>query len=410
MYQQWYICAIWYNSYMSIDSAAHAATLGSLADIDRVLAAGMQSLDISELEYQLAVRRYREAGLSLDRHWQGVRGEHTVLPQGSFPLGTVTRRADGELDLDSVVVRDCEKESITQQDLKSDVGKALEDYRDCHEAPRPKLEESDRCWTLTWSGMHMDVLPTIPDPDSHGQGLLITDKAVRMWQQSDPVGFIAWFHERLAEEQAHERAMLAKSLNIADVPAWRVKTTLQRAVQILKRHRDVYFTDRPDDRPSSIVITALAALAYPGSGPLFEVVTQIANGLPEFVRGAHGRWEILNPVQMAENFADTWNTEARRADGFFEWADVVKADLSSLTRRSGLHNSFAEMSRSFGDNVAMAAKSALTDTGYSARKAGSLAVAGAGTLVVSTAATSAHAAATSPRRVGGHDFYGGTSI
>jgi len=39
------------------------------------------------------------------------------------------------------------------------------------------------------------------------------------------------------------RAALAKDaqLNVEDVPEWQIKTPLQIAVQILKRHRDIYF-------------------------------------------------------------------------------------------------------------------------------------------------------------------------
>jgi hypothetical protein len=58
--------------------------------------------------------------------------------------------------------------------------------------------------------------------------------------------------------------VLAEALkaNIEDVPEWRVKTPLQRAVQLLKRHRDVYFAGDYENRPISIIITTLAAHAY----------------------------------------------------------------------------------------------------------------------------------------------------
>jgi hypothetical protein len=36
-----------------------------------------------------------------------------------------------------------------------------------------------------------------------------------------------------------------------------VKTPLQQAVQILKRHRDMMFADDPEHKPISVIITTL---------------------------------------------------------------------------------------------------------------------------------------------------------
>ena len=44
-----------------------------------------------------------------------------------------------------------------------------------------------------------------------------------------------------------------RKVSIEDVPEWRVKTPLQRSVQILKRHRDIYFQQKPEVRPVSVL-------------------------------------------------------------------------------------------------------------------------------------------------------------
>jgi Adenylyl/Guanylyl and SMODS C-terminal sensor domain len=55
------------------------------------------------------------------------------------------------------------------------------------------------------------------------------------------------------------RESLAKSLSLSieDVPEWQVKTPLQRAIQILKSHRDVRFQGDPENRPVSIILITL---------------------------------------------------------------------------------------------------------------------------------------------------------
>ena len=118
----------------------------------------------------------------------------------------------------------------------------------------------------------MDVLPALPDVEAQPNGILLTDRELVRWQPSNPVDFADWFYAQMAREYREAREVLAKQMDVEDVPAWYVKTTLQRTVQALKRHRDLYFADAPEDRPASIIITTLAARAYPGAGSLYEVL------------------------------------------------------------------------------------------------------------------------------------------
>jgi hypothetical protein len=135
----------------------------------------------------------------------------------------------------------------------------------------------------------------------------------------------------MADEFAIRKSAIARSLQAKteQVPDWRVKTTLQRSIQILKRHRDIAFGDDAD-RPISIIITTLAAHAYGGNGDLFSVLRHIVNGMPDHIERRDGVWWVPNPVQLEENFADRWNTHQERYRKFLEWLDQVRADLISL--------------------------------------------------------------------------------
>ena len=50
--------------------------------------------------------------------------------------------------------------------------------------------------------------------------------------------------------------------HVSENPGYKVKTPLQRIVQVLKRHAEVMFEQKMEYKPSSIVITTLSTKAY----------------------------------------------------------------------------------------------------------------------------------------------------
>lgn len=313
----------------------------------------VQELDIPPDLYRLAEARYKDVGQWLSWH-AGTGPAWDIYPQGSFRLGTVVRPlvGNGEYDIDLVCLRHVAKENIAQAQLKADVGVTLTAYVH-HRRPDSPTGPSagKRCWTLTYPGFHMDVLPSIPDPDGSRTGILITDREVRFWQPSDPIGYSAWFRGRMAIEFARKRAELAavrKAAKVEDIPEWEVKTTLQRAVQVFKCHRDLYFAHDLDNRPPSIILTTLAAHAYRGAGDLFTCVLDMARLMPSFVEDTAAGWRVGNPVQPAENFADRWSAAPSKAKKFFAWLDDLQRDLGEAASGGGLDNVVARLSASFG--------------------------------------------------------------
>lgn len=345
---------------------------GYVGGIDHLLSSGLRSLDITSAEREIVVARYKALGRTLDRHWGTARGDNVVSPQGSFLLGTVTRKVhrEDDIDIDCVVLKDVSKASVSQSELKKDVGAGVAKNAQSYSADRPEVSESDRCWTLSWSGMHLDVLPAIPDEVAGGSGLLITDQNLRTWLPSNPSGYAEWFRGRMSEELLAERSVLAKELQVDDVPHWKVKTTLQQSVQALKRHRDIYFRDNLDQRPSSIIITTLAAHAYPGHGTLYDVLRSITAAMPDHLSWDGSQWSLPNPVQSQENFADYWQNDPSRAARFFEWAEVAERDFNGMALKKGLNNAVARMQEAFGPRVAVAASAAIAEQVVEARRGG----------------------------------------
>jgi hypothetical protein len=192
------------------------------------------------------------------------------------------------------------------------------------------LSPSRRCWNLSFpKQFHMDILPTIPNVEQPPDGILLTDTELISWQKSNPKEYAAWFYRAMAVQFERRREEIAKALaaNIEDVPEWRVKTPLQRAIQLLKRHRDVLFQGDIVNRPASIILTTLAARAYHGEDDVYDALLRLAANMPRFIENRNGRWWVENPVEPDENFADKWNEKPERRVDFLNWLAQVQSDV-----------------------------------------------------------------------------------
>src|SRR6266508_2013574 len=373
--------------------------------LEQLLDVTVKELDIPDQLYQEAVDNYEGVGTWLCRRDEDEAGAGCeIYPQGSFRLGTVVRPVHNrdEYDLDLVCRKDLAKESVTQAGLKEDVGADLAEYEQAAaaSASAPTLKEGDRCWTLVYPGdrFHMDILPSIPDPEGAPNAILLTDRTLRSWQHSNPIDYAAWFRRRMQQEFVELREAMAKALrrDVADVPEWQVKTTLQRAVQILKRHRDIFFQGNPKERPASIILTTLAPRAYKGGGNLYEVLADIAGRMPSLVERRDGVWWVPNPVHGKENFADRWRAHPERAARFFAWMEHINTDLADLTGGGGFDRVIEKLAASLGEAPVRNAAERVGAAMLAERAAGRLGMA-AGTGMLGVGAAT---------RVRDHTFHG----
>lgn len=332
-----------------------------------------EELDIPPNKYQEAVQRYESVGtwLSCD-DYEGSEGkEPIVYPQGSFRLGTVTRPIrnsdEGDYDIDLVCEFQIHKPKTTPDYIKNLAGDRLKS----HSTYEGMLEEEGRrCWTLNYAeqdgiGFHLDVLPSVLENDTYGDtSIAIThkDDVGYSWTSSNPNGYANWFEERnrgayLIVESVQKSSIAARYssiyTSIDSVPNQLVKTPLQRAIQIMKRHRDLRFdnTDSSKYRPISMIITTLAAHLYNGEPDVYTALKNIIERLNAHAvllkgqgildeslsrqkliqRDRDGIWYIANPANPAENFADRWHENNNaRAISFFTWVDQLQEDLVKI--------------------------------------------------------------------------------
>ena len=331
-------------------------------NVSELFSKAAAALDIPDYVYEDATLKYEDVGSWLageDSELKFCSPE--IYPQGSFRLGTVVRpiSEEDEYDIDLVCHLELDKERTTQANLKKMVGDRLKLRDDLAKM----LESLRRCWRLNYLAegsmlhFHMDILPAIPNREHPPTGILLTDTELTRWQTSNPKAYADWFFASMKTILLERRAIVAKSLeaSIEEVPEWQVKTPLQIAIQILKRHRDVYFQNNLDNKPVSIIITTLATLAYNNQADVYDALTDIVRDMPSRIEYRNGKWWVANPVDPDENFADKWNEYPERHESFDRWLKKAQADFSGVSQQQTLGKAADLLEPILGQRVITAA-------------------------------------------------------
>ena len=294
--------------------------------------------------------------------------------QGSIRLGTAIKPLRG-YGLDADII--CELYNVptwyTQEDVQEIVGRVLRE----HEKYNKLLKEPQggrRCFTIEYAdGTHVDILPCVVNENYRQRMLLassndedyilkITDKEDPgfsketnrdLWHKSNPIGYANKFQKIAIRFEYKNKSMMEMRASVEPFPEYETKEeklTLQRVVQLLKRHRDVKMgTD--EDKPVSILITTLAEMAFEksGGGNLYTVFSYIVLHLKDYIQYNNGKPVVPNPVLPAENFADKWSEKPRKKRRFDDWYEILKADIQALKILDGvdLANKLKEI---FGEN------------------------------------------------------------
>lgn len=361
-----------------------------------ILSGTVRVLDIPADLQAAAEATYDDVGLWFGDHLDSDE-QWDVYAQGSMRLGTVVLPTeDDEYDIDAVAQCNITKGDTTQAELRDCVGNALKAYvqaKDGDDKAPTACKPGKRCWTLTFEQpFHMDVLPAIPDPEAPPTGIQLTDRTYTRWLWSNPIEFARWFHGR-SSETFELRHALAKSLqvNVEDVPAWHVKTTLQQAVQAMKAHRNIYFADDLASRPPSVLLTTLAGHAYGGGLNLFEAVMGIAADMDRYIERDGRDYVVLNPIQppdRPENFADRWGKDPTLVEKFYGWLDALQRSLEhAVETKTGVNELVHRLGASFGTSPVQKAAEQYAEAQNAHRTSSRLNVTSAGTLTTGAGLT-----------------------
>lgn len=347
-----------------------------------------QELELSDTQYENAESRYRAVGNWLASSDNSLLQDAEIYPQGSFSIRTTVKPLGREeYDLDLVCLVPKFSPQVPPSNLKRLIGDRLrgnEKYRDM-------LEEKPRCWRITYANeFHLDITPSTYNPMCNNGGELVPDKKINQWKPSNPRGYRLWFEERT---KLKPRFLLLESpLTKAQIETLPGPTTfkgfLPRIVQLCKRHRDIWFSNKDSEfAPISIILTTLIAKSYAycvthlTSENEFDLFLEVLRHAEDFIetKVETGRvhYYVWNDTTTNENFAEKWNQDSGFAEGFFSWHKQALADFENLHLVLGLDQVKQSLSPIFGENVVSKALTSLSNSVASHRERGTLAI-GAG--------------------------------
>lgn len=287
-------------------------------------------IDISNDLFDRAEQEYINMGNWIDKETPNYNVH--VYPQGSFALGTVIKPINNTEDYDlDLVCEFAEQYRLSAKALKCEIVKPLlEKYKKTN----GDIEEKRRCWHVEYEdfpNFHMDIIPAVNcnsyiDITDHDE-----ENDTYDYIGSNPKGYIAWFESKKAErrkaiyENYRRENMVALkcSADVEKIKEYHLKTPLQKAIQILKRHRDIMFVDdKAHRKPISIIITTIAADLYKNEDNIVDTLTNILNNAESYIKEKMNgtEYHIDNPTytgKEVENFADKWNDHPDRVDAFF---------------------------------------------------------------------------------------------
>lgn len=347
----------------------------------RLLTSLVEFLELPDGVYEKAIARYEDIGEWLCRDKSSCKeNDPHIFSQGSFRLGTAIRPlgAEEEYDLDLVckLRAGITKTSHTQKSLKTMLGKEIQDYIVARDIKAP-IVEKHRCWRIDYADdirFHIDIVPCIPEEETGRNYIFesikstgeneevaesVSDLTVSItddrhpryeilcddWEISNPEGYAKWFETRMHLKQQ----FFMEKAQVDDIPAYKRKTPLQRAVQLLKRHRDQMFKDDPDIKPISIIITTLAARAYKGEPDIKTALNNILAYITEFINS--GSSTVPNPVNPNENFADRWTmpeyNHLNLRGNFVLWVIQACSDFDFINTNEDIELITEQISRRF---------------------------------------------------------------
>jgi hypothetical protein len=304
-----------------------------------------------------------------------------IYPQGSMRLRTTNKPlSQEEFDVDLILFLP-NASSATRNEIVQVVKQHLLDNKNYKDL----VEDLPRGLRINYKGdYHLDITPakaydleTLP-----GHPLWVVDKRTG-FKESNPEGMAQDFDKACSLlpiiRRSHVFLEALTNKSVTELPDQSKKKPLNRIIQILKRHRDVWSqldgNPHADFMPISVVITTLACRAYVeviSSGKEydneFDLILDVIELMPHHIETVYDEVLIANPTMKPENYAEKWN-RVEKQEGlkyrktFFAWHQEAIDTFEHLASENnqGLDDVFSALSSAFGERPVVAAKTRMIE-------------------------------------------------
>lgn len=305
---------------------------------ERLLLRAASSISLTASQYETIEDRYSQLQKILSASTNPLLAGAHIFPQGSMRLKTTINPVKdapkdlGTIDADAIVWLP----NAGDADAKTVLAAIEQRFREGSRV-QSEIVQLRRGIRIEYAdenpGFHIDVTPARAvkgNGESDGQGKLEVPDRVTGWKASSPIPYADWLHNTSKQQITLElykslavnesRNMVMDSATQEPLPSYHdydKLDPLRATIKLLKRHRDEWAieTRNEDYRPISAVITTLATHAYlkvvkeSYLTPLTPVdaILKIVEKIPEEIRVFGGQYQVLNPRDQGENFAEKWN-------------------------------------------------------------------------------------------------------
>ena len=320
------------------------------------------SLQLDNTRHQRMVQSYEAI-----KHWIETDEEffkpfsYEVYPHGSVRIFTTVKPLEKEeFDLDVVIHFKSNFFSHTPQRIYEELKRRLAE----HEVYVKMLEAKSRVLRLNYAGdFHMDLMPGIQETGLDNNKIKVPDRQLGNWVSSNPRGYADWFIGKadMAETSLLEKALKSEKIQSDDFAN---KKPLQRALQLIKRHRDVYFKKDGTYKTNSIILTTIAGELYRGEQSIYDALDRIITEITPQTYMSE-RIKVLNPVNPEEDFTDKWDTDPEYYEAFIDFVRHLHNEWNKLKKENGIIAEGRIFKGLFGEKVfnkAIIEQSKLTET------------------------------------------------
>lgn len=315
-----------------------------------------EKVQLSPTLYQKAQEHYRAVTTWVSDANSGISAyKPYIYPHGSFRTRSTTAANTDSDDFDI----DCMLElKISPGAPPEDVLEAV--YNSIDRGPgtryHGRVELKRRCVRVQYEDMHLDLTPSVLVSDANPRESFIFDTHPDRPDHAiaNPEGFARWFERNILpiEILNNRFAMdesIAKALPVPDQQPLEKKPVKLVALQLIKRFRDVCYTDDPWEKPPSVLVSYLVAAAPLPEATLIETLHASVRYL--IVQLSRGLISVPNPSSKADMLTDRWPGTPQRQNRFVEHMEDLDIALGKLQQDTDLKQQREILKALFGETV-----------------------------------------------------------
>lgn len=273
-------------------------------------------------------------------------------PQGSYRIQTTVKPKLGdEFDLDFIL----EIKGDWKQEDPMELLKELYSLFKNNGVYEKKVELKNRCIRINYENdFHIDILPSFTAKRGNDTNIKVPDRELQDWTDSNPKGYGEWFNEKA--NLVDKVILLEKRVqaSIEELPRdkpYELISPLNKVVQLVKRHRDIYYKDKEEKGVRSIIITTLCANLYDGDSSEYITIQKIVSEILNLISDKNKILEIYNPVNEEEKFSEKWDNNKNEYLDFCEFILKFKNSLDEISAIEGINQKAIKLEELFGEKL-----------------------------------------------------------